>query len=88
MSAERAAGAPPLSCREFVEYLYDYLLGTLPPECTARFNEHLAACPSCVAYMKTYEASIRMGRSALSPSDDRVPADVPEELIQAILAAR
>jgi anti-sigma factor RsiW len=51
-------------------------------------NAHLAACPSCVAYLKTYEASIRMGRLALAPSDDPVPAEVPDALVRAVLAAR
>ncbi len=88
MSASLATGRPILTCREFVEYLYDYLLGVLSPESTAEFNAHLAACPSCVAYMKTYEASVRMGRSALLPSDEGLPPDVPEALVEAILAAR
>jgi len=78
----------PVTCREFVEFLYDYLIGGLGADRTADFNAHLAACPSCVAYMRTYEASIRMGRAALGPSDDPVPADVPEALVRAILAAR
>jgi anti-sigma factor RsiW len=71
-----------------VEFLYDYLIGGLGAERTADFNTHLAACPSCVAYMKTYEASIRMGRAAVAPSDETVPDEVPEALVRAILAAR
>jgi anti-sigma factor RsiW len=77
-----------ITCRELVEGLHDYLLGSLGPEATARINEHLAACPSCVAYLKTYEATIRMGRLALDPTDDPVPAEVPEALVRAVLAAR
>ena len=83
-----APGSAPLTCREFVEVLYDYLLGGLGAERTAAMNAHLAACPSCVAYLKSYEASIRMGRLALAPSDDTVPAEVPEALVRAVLAAR
>jgi len=88
MSPALVTGRPSLTCREFVEFLYDYLLGALSARGTAEFNVHLAACPSCVAYMKTYEASVRMGRAALLPSDDPVPSDIPEALVQAILAAR
>ena len=83
-----AAGPASLSCREFVELLCDYLLLGLGPERTAAMNAHLAACPSCVAYLKSYEASIRMGRLALAPSDEPVPAEVPEALVQAVLALR
>jgi anti-sigma factor RsiW len=84
-----AAGEPvSLTCREFVELLYDYLLGGLGAERTAALNAHLAACPSCVAYLKTYEASIRMGRAAVLPSGDPLPDDVPEALVRALLALR
>lgn len=76
------------TCRELVAFLYDYLLGGLGAAQTAEMNAHLAACPSCVAYLKTYEASIRMGRIALAASDDPVPTDVPEELLRAVLAVR
>lgn len=77
-----------ITCRELVAGLHDYLLGALGAEATARINQHLAACPSCVAYLKTYEAAIRMGRLALDPTDDPVPAEVPEALVRAVLAAR
>jgi anti-sigma factor RsiW len=87
MSAEDSRRAP-VTCREFVEFLYDYLLGALDAERTAEFNVHLAACPSCVAYMKTYEASVRVGRAALAPSDEPIPPEVPDALVRAILATR
>lgn len=42
-------------------------------------------CPSCVAYLKTYEQTILL---ASASGDDPVPGQVPESLVQAILAAR
>lgn len=87
-AAGAAQGATLPTCREFVERLHDYLLGALAPEQIARINAHLAACPSCVAYLKTYAATIRMGRLALAPTDDPVPPEVPEALVRAVLAAR
>ena len=77
-----------ITCREFVEFLEDYLAGALSEERLAEWNSHLAQCPSCVAYMKTYRAAIQMGREVLRATDDSVPEDVPETLVQAILAAR
>jgi anti-sigma factor RsiW len=77
-----------LTCREFVEFLDEYVAGSLPPDRVAEFNSHLAQCPSCVAYMKTYRTSIALGRSALAAPDGSVPEDVPESLVRAILAAR
>ena len=40
-----------LVCKEVVELVSDYLGGTLPPADRARFDEHLATCPPCTAYL-------------------------------------
>jgi len=77
-----------VTCREFVEFLDAYLSGSLSDAERTSFNGHLAQCPSCVAYMKTYQAAVRIGRAALVRSDDPVAGKAPEKLIQAILAAR
>ena len=74
-----------ITCREFVEFLDDYLASALPEAERSAFGAHLAACPSCVAYMKTYQASIRLGKGVLSGPE--LPTDVPEELLRAVLAA-
>lgn len=77
-----------LTCREFVEFLAEYLEGRLPEDQLARFNGHLAACPSCVSYTRSYEETVRLGKGVLSPREEPLPGDVPEDLVQAILAAR
>ncbi|HVM98239.1 MAG TPA: zf-HC2 domain-containing protein [Candidatus Acidoferrales bacterium] len=77
-----------MTCREVVEFLAEYLAGELPPEQHKAFREHLGGCTDCVTYLKGYEDAIRLGKVALSQSDRAVPDDVPEELVQAILAAR
>jgi anti-sigma factor RsiW len=77
-----------LTCREFVEFLAEYLDGQLPQDQLARFNDHLARCPSCVSYTRSYQDTLRLGKSVLSPRQEPVPDDVPEDLVQAILVAR
>jgi anti-sigma factor RsiW len=77
-----------VTCREFVEFLADYVAGELPPQSRSEFDLHLARCPSCVAYMNTYCATQELARAALAAPDDPVPGEVPEELVQAVLAAR
>lgn len=77
-----------ITCRELVDFLMDYLNGALDPAQRATFEEHLAACPWCVAYMNTYQEAIQLGKQALAPSADPVPDEVPELLVRAILAAR
>ena len=62
-----------------------YLDDELPVEQRAEFDRHMAVCPACVDYLKTYEKTVLLARSS---ADERVPDDVPESLIAAILSAR
>ncbi|HSB36662.1 MAG TPA: zf-HC2 domain-containing protein [Thermoanaerobaculia bacterium] len=76
-----------LTCRELIGFLSDYLAGALGPAERARFDEHLAVCPSCLAYLAQFEATVRFAREALS-GEDEPPEDVPTDLIRAVLEAR
>ncbi|HEY6554942.1 MAG TPA: zf-HC2 domain-containing protein [Vicinamibacteria bacterium] len=78
---------PLVTCREFVAFLDDYLSGVLLEATRTAFHAHLAACPACVAYMKSYEATVRAGKVAFNSRPDSMPADVPDELVRAVLAA-
>jgi anti-sigma factor RsiW len=78
-----------MNCREFTEFLHEYLFGNLPAEERAEFDSHLAECPWCVAYLDSYKKTILLEKEAFSTSaEDSPPADAPEELIEAILRAR
>ena len=77
-----------MNCRKFIEFLMEYLNGELSPAEHAEFEAHLAECPWCVAYMQTYQEAIRLGKAVFADEESNVPEEVPEELIQAILAAR
>ncbi len=77
-----------MTCEEFIEFLLDYDEGRLPPDVQARFDEHLSICPDCVNYLASYRATIALGKSAFADPKGPLPADVPEELVQAILALR
>jgi anti-sigma factor RsiW len=77
-----------VTCKDFVEFLDDYLGGGLSGPEREAFNAHLAVCPSCVAYMKTYRDTVRLGKAALAPSDEPLPKEVPEGLVRAIMSAR
>jgi len=78
-----------MNCREFTEFLHDYLFGDLPADERAEFDRHLGECPWCVAYLDSYQKTMQLERAAFpAPKDAPPPADVPEELVQAILRAR
>jgi anti-sigma factor RsiW len=76
-----------VTCREFADFMMSYLDGELDAATRAAFEQHLTVCRNCVEYLHQYRQTIAAGRLALA-GDAPVPDDVPEELIQAILAAR
>jgi len=77
-----------VTCRDLVTFLMEYLDGTLSQVERSRFDQHLGTCPECTTYVQTYRQAVRLGKQALAADDERVPADVPEDLLQAILAVR
>jgi len=77
-----------MTCRELADFLMDYLNEDLPSEVRQSFDRHLALCPNCVAYVRTYRTTIELGRRAFADADAEAGAEVPPELVQAILAAR
>jgi anti-sigma factor RsiW len=77
-----------LTCKELIEFLWRYLDDELLPAERAEFDRHLAICPCCGAYLETYRTTVELGHLAYADPDGMVPSEVPEELVQGILAAR
>ena len=77
-----------MTCREFADFMGDYLSGELAPATLASFERHLSLCEACVAYLKDYQAAVQLGRRAWQTPESPVPDAVPEKLVQAILQAR
>jgi len=77
-----------MTCREFIELLDTYLTREAPEERLRLCEQHLAACASCTAYLDSYRKTIALGRMACDDLEGPVPAEAPEELIQALLALR
>jgi anti-sigma factor RsiW len=77
-----------MTCREFIDFLMEFLNGAMPPEQHALFEAHLAECPDCVNYLHSYEETVRLGRAAFGEPDAPLPESIPEDLVQAILATR
>ena len=51
-----------MSCQELVELVTDYLEGALSEEDRARFDEHLAECAGCRAYLAQMRSTLRVVR--------------------------
>jgi anti-sigma factor RsiW len=77
-----------VTCREFADFIADYLSGALAAETLATFEHHLTRCPNCRTYLAGYEATIKLSKRAFDDDTADVPNDVPADLVNAILAAR
>ena len=77
-----------MTCREFADFMADYLSGELPSDSRTAFEHHLRLCVNCQRYLAGYEETVKLGKRVFADDDAVVPAQVPEELVQAILNAR
>jgi anti-sigma factor RsiW len=77
-----------LSCRDVADFLMAYDDGELTASERQEFDAHLAVCPDCVAYLASYRATVALGKRAFADEDADAEDHVPEELVQAVLAAR
>src|SRR5262249_53917478 len=80
-------GEPMMTCREMLDFLGQYVDGALPADERAVFEQHLAVCPECVAYLHNYSTTVRLGRLASREMEER-QNPLPDRLVQAILTAR
>ena len=77
-----------MTCREFADFMMDYLSGEMSSESRAQFEHHLSVCINCRKYLTSYEETVKLGKRAFDDEDAALPADVPEQLVKSILAAR
>jgi anti-sigma factor RsiW len=75
-----------MTCRELLPFLADYLAGALDARTRARFEAHLADCPACVDYVRSYRETIRLAKDVFTPAGDAATT-MPAELVGAILDA-
>jgi anti-sigma factor RsiW len=69
-----------MKCRDVVELMTDYLEGALSVADRARFEEHIAGCDGCTAYLEQLRETRKVaGRLAIEP----VPETLQAELMNA-----
>ena len=54
-----ASSTDALTCQQVSALLVEYVNDTLAPETLRAFQEHLRDCADCLAYLRTYRATIR-----------------------------
>ena len=77
-----------ITCREFEDFVLDYLDGSLSAPQRRIFELHMKICRECRDYLAAYQKSITLGKAAFEQPDAPVPDEVPEDLVRAILDAR
>jgi anti-sigma factor RsiW len=74
-----------MNCRQVVELMTDYIEGALSAVERARFEDHIAGCDGCRAYL----AQLRMTSKILGKlADEPVPPAVEKELLEAFRSWR
>ncbi len=76
-----------MTCREFADFMADYLSGELSADARVTFEHHLALCANCRNYLTSYEETVKLGKAAFDDEHAAVPAEVPEQLVKGILDA-
>jgi anti-sigma factor RsiW len=77
-----------VTCRELADFIADYLSEALPALIRNEFDRHLSLCANCRNYLAHYRTTVELGRHAFDDLDREVSADVPEDLVKAILESR
>ena len=67
------------NCEDCVDLFYDYLDSNLDPETLKLLSEHLAACPPCVNFLKTYQSCLAMEKE-LRDQDVQIPLEMENRL--------
>jgi anti-sigma factor (TIGR02949 family) len=65
------------TCKESIDLLLDYLDGDMPEEQARHLEEHLAACPPCIDFLRTYRATPGICQRALQK---QMPQELSERL--------
>ena len=77
-----------ITCKEFEDFILDYLDDNLPVQQRFRFERHISICRECQQYLQAYQRTLEISQAAFPAPDAMLPDEVPEDLIKAILQSR
>ncbi len=76
-----------IGCREFVNLVGAFHDKDLSAAQLSAFEAHPGRGEKCREYLNSYEATIRLAKSAMQAPERAVPDTIPEDLVEEILAA-
>lgn len=77
-----------ITCAEFEEFILAYVDGSMSNRQRRIFEFHLAVCRECRDYLAAYRSAMTVTREVVDAETAETLADVPEDLVSAVLAAR
>jgi hypothetical protein len=77
-----------LTCKQFDEFMMDYLEGNLPFWRKMSCGLHIRMCRKCAKFVKQYRCVVSLEKTAFLVPNDSIPEAVPDELVKAALAHR
>ncbi len=77
-----------ITCEEFEEFILAYLEGDLSASQKFVFEMHLKVCRECREFLAAYQNAMSLTKGTLVEETKFNTEDVPEDLIQAVLAAQ
>ncbi len=77
-----------ITCRQFEDFIIDYLEGGLTDHQRRLFEIHLKICRECREYLAAYKAGMDAAKQGLSDDAALLPDEVPEDLVAAVIASR
>lgn len=63
-----------IRCRDVSDLLLDYVEGSLEPGAREELDQHLADCPGCLVFVRTYRHTVGLRPSCL-PRSARIRAE-------------
>jgi len=76
-----------IDCETLDGFIVDYLDEVLPEAQRRRFERHIRMCPDCHRYLEKYQRTIALSQTICRDQEQQAPQNVPEQLVEAILAA-
>ncbi len=78
-----------MNCRQFIDSLDDYVAEAQTPPDRAGAESHLAVCPYCRDYLKTYRDTIALlHKSSAAEPEPPIPDDLSRALAETLRRAR
>ncbi len=78
-----------ITCKQFEDFVIDYLEGELPERQRSLFELHMKICRECREYLAAYKRMVEVAQGLAIDADAGEPLpDLPEKLVEAVIAAR